>query len=279
MISLTFANILITPFTAQSLSVVFLLIPVIIVEAILLKFFLRKGFVETLELCALANLISILADLIPFPVESLFGGIGCPMSFFPMLFAYIISVIVAIWIENRFYKKAWKDIPKRKLLNAVIIVNLITFIPLLILAFHLYEKTYMRNFEKPRRIGCQGNLKEIRMLLTAYAEDYNGFLPNKRGVEGFKQLHKSGYSINSSVSTYVCPSTDTSQKIQRPTENSVDYIYAGNSRSIKDKNASKIPVAWDKPTNHKEHGNVLFLDGHVKGFKGKDWMEQAGIKK
>jgi len=32
---------------------------------------------------------------------------------------------------------------------------------------------------------------------------------------------------------------------------------------------------WDKPNNHKNYGNVLFLDGRVQCFSGSDWPEQA----
>lgn len=35
------------------------------------------------------------------------------------------------------------------------------------------------------------------------------------------------------------------------------------------------PIAWDKPQNHTNFGNVLFADGHVKGFVGKDWLAKA----
>ena len=41
----------------------------------------------------------------------------------------------------------------------------------------------------------------------------------------------------------------------------------------------KTPILWDKPNTHDKYGNVLFVDGHVKGYAGANWMKSAGIPK
>ena len=109
--------------------------------------------------------------------------------------------------------------------------------------------------------------------------DYNGYFPNKSGVKGFEQLRTNDYLTDYGV--YLCPSSDTpkGKDNQKLTNETVDYIYQSGLKDSENSDQSKIPLAWDKPENHKNHGNVVFLDGHIKGFKGADWMEQAGIKK
>lgn len=112
-----------------------------------------------------------------------------------------------------------------------------------------------------------------------YGLDYKDFLPNKSGIKGFEQLQN--YSLIHDV--FRCPSSDTLERKVKPklTEKNLDYIYRSGLKISDDKKIdySKIPVVWDKPTNHEDYGNVVFLDGQVKGFSGADWMEQAGIKK
>ncbi|HCE45505.1 MAG TPA: hypothetical protein DET40_18350 [Lentisphaeria bacterium] len=34
-------------------------------------------------------------------------------------------------------------------------------------------------------------------------------------------------------------------------------------------------LMWDKPGNHKDFGNVLYSDGSIRGFEGRDWLEKA----
>jgi hypothetical protein len=55
------------------------------------------------------------------------------------------------------------------------------------------------------------------------------------------------------------------------TEEDVGYIYRAGFKEGRDD--PETPIAWDKPENHKDYGNVLFINGRVKGFPGADWME------
>jgi len=268
MIPFTFGNMIIPYFTGYTKAGLLLLIPIIIIEATLLKILLKKKWYESFKFCTIANIISTLAGAILIIAEG-FAYILLPIIFF-LLFPG--ACILSIWIENKIYRKYWKDIPKRKLLTAVIIVNIITYVPLLILANDMHKKNRRRRYKKIYRISCSSNLKQIGLSLKQYAMDYNDFFPNK----SLEQLRTNDYLTDYGV--YNCPSTVTrkGKDSEKLTDEILDYVYR---KGLKDSDDSETPLAWDKPQNHENYGNVLFIDGHVEGFKGADWMEQAGIKK
>ncbi len=249
------------------ITVFLLLIPTIIIEPFLLQTFLKKSWSELCKFCTITNLISSLSGIL-FAVFA-----RNPMPIFIVLPCWLAFPIVIIWIENVTYRKYWKETHKAKLLGTLIIINLISYIFFsvftLVIISPPIDDAYMH------RLRCTNNLKQIGLGLAMYGSDYKDFLPNNSGIKGFKQLRN--YSLNNDV--FRCPSTTTphGDDNQKLTIENVDYIYQGGLK-FNDKDA-KTPLAWDKPTNHEDYGNVVFLDGHVSGFKGKDWMEQAGIKK
>ena len=244
-----------------------ILIPTIIIEAILLKSILKKKWRKLFLFCSIANTASFVTGII----------IGISSSIITNSFGDIVNIIcwiltlpILIWMEYAIYKKSWKDIPKKKLLKAVIAVNIISYGILSLFFFSMSPLSSTR--EKARRISCFSNLRSIGLSLKQYAMDYNDYFPN----EGWEQLRTNDYLTDYGV--YNCPSSDTpkGKDNEKLTYEMVDYIY---QKGLKDSDDSKTPLAWDKPGMHEDYGNVLFLDGHVKGFAGEDWMEQAGIKK
>ena len=248
-------------------TIIILLIPTIIIEAIFLKNILKKNLGKSFIFCTIANVISALTGLaFAFTVILL----TFPTSII-LLLGWITIPAILIWTENRVYKRCWKDIPKKKLFKAVIIVNLITYIILSILIFGM-NVTTSDSRERARRISCTSNLRQIGLSLTQYAEDNNNFFPN----EGWEQLRTNDYLTDYGV--YNCPSSVTrkGKDNEKLTDEIVDYIYR---KGLKNTDDAETPLVWDKPNNHEDYGNVLFLDGHVKGFGGANWMEQAGIKK
>jgi len=252
------------------ITIIILLISTIIIEAILLKNILKKNWGESFEFCSIANVASSIAGIIfafsVFAITSSFGHINDIIG----MICWILTLAVLIYVENAIARKYWKYIPKKKLFKAVIIVNIVTYIILSIFIFIMPE--HGRPRKKARRISCTSNLKQIGLSLTQYAMDNENFFPN----EGWEQLRSNDYLTDYGV--YNCPSSDTPKgnDNQKLTDEIVDYVY---KKGLKDSDDSKIPLAWDKPGIHEDYGNVLFLDGHVKGFAGADWMEQAGIIK
>jgi len=191
------------------------------------------------------------------------------------LLILFVPLIISIYVEYKIYKVFWDKLFINKLLGLVIVINIIILTPLNIFTINFLGQ----HREDARRISCLSNLRGIGLSLIQYSMDYNGYFPNKSGVKGFEQLRTNDYLTDYGV--YLCPSSDTpkGKDNQKLTNETVDYIYQSGLKDSENSDQSKIPLAWDKPENHKNHGNVVFLDGHIKGFKGADWMEQAGIKK
>jgi len=61
----------------------------------------------------------------------------------------------------------------------------------------------------------------------------------------------------------------------------MDYIYVGSGLRDDNSDPKTTPIAFDCPDNHPSGKwvNVLYIDGHVEGHKGKNWEEVTGLKK
>jgi prepilin-type processing-associated H-X9-DG protein len=260
--------------------IIFLLL--VILETALLKKIIKSNWKESLKFCCLANFCSavscvVLLFSIIWLVKILSSNYELVnISFY--LLSWLVLPVIIVWIENAIYKRHWKDVSQRKLLGTVIIINLITYIIFAVFLYFMENIDREKRFQRFKQIYCNSNLIQIGLSLKQYAKDNDGWLPDKSEANGFEQLRSKDYLTDYKV--YTCPSSNRriGRDKQPLTGNTVGYIYRSGYRD-NDRQASKTPVVWDKPTNHDNYGNVLFLDGHVKGFKGKDWMEQAGIKK
>ncbi len=125
--------------------------------------------------------------------------------------------------------------------------------------------------EKVRKISCASNLKQIGLALEMYSNDYMQKLPDKPGAAGLEQLRSLDYIVDYKV--FVCPSTSAIPgKDGKPlTEANVSYCFRGGMSKADSANSA---ICWDKTDNHKNFGNILFLDGHVNGVSGANWMRE-----
>ena len=114
-----------------------------------------------------------------------------------------------------------------------------------------------------RRISCTSNLKQIGLSLKQYAMDYKDFFPPENNSLGLDKLRELDYLTDYGV--YTCPGTSTMRGSGRDIliESNCDYVYMGGSKEGENPD---IPLAFDKPDNHSDYVNILFLDGHVKGY-------------
>ena len=104
-----------------------------------------------------------------------------------------------------------------------------------------------------------------------YANVFEEKFPAESGAKGLNGLLKHEFVEKSQV--FVCPSTGHAAATQGAplTENTCDYAYAGGLSTSSD---GKTPILWSKPGNHKDFGAILYVNGEIKSFSGKDWESQ-----
>jgi prepilin-type processing-associated H-X9-DG protein len=126
--------------------------------------------------------------------------------------------------------------------------------------------------ESARKISCTSNLKQIGLALRMYSNANDEAFPHLDGAEGLEMLRKNGFL--EAPQCFVCPSAGTKPAAYGTplTEATVDYQYFGGHT---ESDSVDVILACDKENNHKKYGNVLFVDGHVKGYAGVSWNQNA----
>jgi prepilin-type N-terminal cleavage/methylation domain-containing protein/prepilin-type processing-associated H-X9-DG protein len=127
--------------------------------------------------------------------------------------------------------------------------------------------------EKARRINCQSNLKQIGVALKLYAHDFAEWFPVSDGTAGFNALYQNDYLTTTKV--YICPSTKDASLAAGGAalaDTNVSYDFAGGETEDTCGTDTGIVIDdYGTPSNHTKYGNVLFGDGHVKGFASATW--------
>jgi len=141
--------------------------------------------------------------------------------------------------------------------------------------------------EKARRATCMNHLKQIGLALRMYSGDSDEKFPGGAGgyaatnfdcSAGLNLLITQDYLASGRM--YVCPSSDSKPSTTTLNETSLDYYYDGNETErtigtetgiVADRRGNAASTTW----NHTKFGNILFGDGHVKGYTGVTWLENA----
>lgn len=116
--------------------------------------------------------------------------------------------------------------------------------------------------ERARRVNCAANLKQVGLAMRMYSSDNSEHFPPSLGT-----LMEQDYLTTGRV--FVCPSTsDTPPAAADDVGRLSSYRYfgAGLTEACQGKDVFKTVLACDKGGNHARFINVLFADGHVKGY-------------
>ena len=161
---------------------------------------------------------------------------------------------------------------------ATILVTQLAIAPIGIMSAMLLPALSMAR-ESARKISCCNNLKQIGLGLRFFSSAYDDKFPDKDGSEGLQMLNDENYgAFLTNKRVYVCPSTDTkpARNGDTLTEDTVSYVYFGG---FTEADSVYIPLAFDKPGNHDKYVNILFLDGHVKGYAGSNFNSCQDVVK
>ena len=171
-------------------------------------------------------------------------------------------------------------------------------------------------FERRHRLDCANNLKQIGTALELYSISNDGRLPAGPALVGADSVEDADFygggraggfellRFNDNLTdykVYVCPSSSTSEGKGTQSLSWTDAGNTGNKATASyayAPNLNKGDGPAGKPgsgvcadltgdsgvnsnggaANHSKFGNILFLDGHVKGYDGLGWFspERAG---
>jgi len=125
--------------------------------------------------------------------------------------------------------------------------------------------------EAARKIDCTNNLKQVGLSVRMYSTVYGEAYPDANGRTGLYMLASEGFLENTNI--FTCKSTSDRVTNIGEISTSSSYCYAGG---INEATSVDSAIAGDRSNNHDKYGNLLFVDGHVKGYAGSVWSGSRG---
>jgi hypothetical protein len=233
-------------------------------------------FVHCLTLIAMSLLVSLFAGGLFYLLKIIQKKLGNRL--FVILIAAMILFICSLLIPLKalglliffvalatvYYLTRQQDI-------IIILVWLAVYFVIVQLALIAISIINDSHSESNLRVKCASNLKQFGVALFMYAEDNNGYFPDKDGDAGLEMLRQQNYLTDDNV--YLCPSTSD----LTPASDSVksSYIYHGGFAFNPTK---KNIVMEDKPGNHKGYSNYLYCNGVVKGYSDPNYRKTVIVQ-
>jgi prepilin-type processing-associated H-X9-DG protein len=151
------------------------------------------------------------------------------------------------------------------------VMPIMFILPFCIFILFLFIAAASSARKSARKISCTNNLKQIGLALRMYSAANNGEFPNKNGRAGLQMLVDSGFLENTHV--YSCPSSRGRVNNKKDVALHSSYCYAGG---MNESSSVLSAIAMDRSNNHDKYGNILYIDGHVKGYAGENWSSHRG---
>ena len=127
--------------------------------------------------------------------------------------------------------------------------------------------------EKARRINCAGNLKQVGLALRMYSADYDEKFPLGNDATGLNMLTMLNYLT--AMKVFTCPSTTTGECTNTTLlAANLDYVYIGPFSESLCGTATGLGCDMITTPSHAGFGNVIYGDGHVKGWAGSGWYSK-----
>lgn len=136
--------------------------------------------------------------------------------------------------------------------------------------------------ERARRISSANNLKQIGLAMSTYTQDYNEQFPSG-GSTSYNAA--SLYLLSDELkdeNIFINPSSGRTASTSWTSTMICDYVYVpgmstapapGNSTGSEPDSG----LVADSQV-HTNYGNVLYVDGHVKGYTGSNWHSDTNVR-
>lgn len=113
------------------------------------------------------------------------------------------------------------------------------------------------------KLICTSRMKQLGLALKQYAMDHKDQFPVANNLDGLNELKTKGYLSDEML--FQCPSGP---------KDGFSYYYLGG---FKEEDSPDISLIFDRPGNHSNYVNVLFLDGHIDGTTIKNYQQPEQV--